>query len=89
VIRYVVSIHDDVLCDILKSLIRAGMADTSIVSAYITIVVIELRTATTFHAEVGIFFADDGISDRNVNIIILFLFYIYTEIVWMYLVFHK
>ena len=59
IIRYVVSIQDDVLYGILKSLIRSGMAGTNIVSAYITIVAIELRIATTFQAETGTIFPED------------------------------
>ena len=47
----------------MKSLIRSGIAGTSIVSAYITIVATELSIATTFHAETGIFFPEYGIDD--------------------------
>jgi hypothetical protein len=68
-----------VLYDILKSLIRSGIAGTNMVSAYITIVAIELRIATTFHAEAGILFAENGVSDRNVNIIILSCFSIFVQ----------
>jgi hypothetical protein len=50
----------------LKSLIRSGIAGTSIVSAYITIVAIELRIATTFHAEAGIIFPEGDVDDCNV-----------------------
>jgi hypothetical protein len=71
VIRYVVSIQADVLYGILKSLIRSGIAGTSIVSAYITIVAIELRIATTFHAEAGITFPEDGVDEYNVRLLLL------------------
>jgi len=48
-------------------LIRSGIAGTSIVSAYITIVAIELRIATTFHAETVIAFPEDGVEEFNAN----------------------
>ncbi|MFZ0513894.1 MAG: hypothetical protein WAM14_19970 [Candidatus Nitrosopolaris sp.] len=44
----------------LKSLMRVGIAGTSIVSPYITIVAIELRIARTFHASRGILFPEGG-----------------------------
>ena len=44
VIRYVVSIQDDVLYGISKSLMRSGIAGTNIVSAYITVVAIHSQT---------------------------------------------
>jgi hypothetical protein len=68
VIRYVVSIQDDVLYGILKSLIRSGIAGTNIVSAYITIVAIELRIATTFQAEIGMIFPEDGVDGCNIGL---------------------
>ena len=54
------SIQEDVLYVILNSLIRVGMAGVSIVSAYITIVAMELRIASTFHASLGILFVEGG-----------------------------
>jgi hypothetical protein len=45
-----VSIQEDVPYVMLNSLIRVGMAGVSIVSAYITIVAMELRIASIFHA---------------------------------------
>jgi hypothetical protein len=48
--RYMVSIQEDVPYVMLNSLIRVGMAGVSIVSAYITIVAMELRIASIFHA---------------------------------------
>jgi hypothetical protein len=54
------SIHDDVLYVMPKSLMRLGMAGTSIVSQYITIVAMELRIASTFHASRGILFSEGG-----------------------------
>jgi hypothetical protein len=54
-------------------LIRSGIAGTSIVSAYITIVATELRIATTFHAEAGIFFPEYGIDDCNVGLSLVVL----------------
>jgi len=45
-----VSIQEDVLYVILNSLIRVGMAGVSIVSAYITIVTMELRITSIFQA---------------------------------------
>jgi hypothetical protein len=56
-----------VLYGILKSLIRSGIAGTNIVSAYITIAAMELRIATTFHAEAGIIFPEGGVDDSNVR----------------------
>jgi hypothetical protein len=47
---------------------RSGMAGTNIVSAYITIVAIELRIATTLQAEIGITFPGDGVDDHNVRL---------------------
>ena len=44
------------------------MAGTNIVSAYITIVAIELRMATTFQAERGIAFPEDGMDDYNMKL---------------------
>jgi hypothetical protein len=44
------------------------MAGTNIVSAYITIVAIELRIATTFQAAIGITFPEDGVDDCNVRL---------------------
>jgi hypothetical protein len=44
------------------------MAGTNIVSAYMTIVAIELRIATTLHAERGITFPEDGVGDCNVRL---------------------
>jgi len=43
------------LYDTWKSLIRSGIAGINIVSAYITIVAMQLSKANTFHAEAGIF----------------------------------
>ncbi len=63
-----VSIQDDVLYGILKSLIRSGMAGTNIVSAYITIVAIELRIATTFQAETRTIFPEDGADGCNIRL---------------------
>jgi hypothetical protein len=54
-------------------LIRSGIAGTNIVSAYITIVAIELRMATTFHAEAGIFFPEDGVVACNVGLLLVVL----------------
>jgi hypothetical protein len=51
--RYAVRIHEDMLYDTSKSLIRSGMAGINIVSAYITIVAMQLSIASTFHAEAG------------------------------------
>ncbi len=53
--RYAVSIQDEVLYETLNSRIRSGIAGISIVSAYITMVAMLLRTASTFQAEAGIF----------------------------------
>ena len=39
---------------------RVGIAGTSIVSPYMTMVAIELRIATTFHASRGILFPEGG-----------------------------
>jgi hypothetical protein len=58
---------------ILKSLIRLGIAGTSIVSAYMTIVATELKIATTFHAEAGIFFPERGVDDCNVGLLLFLL----------------
>jgi len=44
----------------LNSLIRVGMAGVSMVSAYITIVAIELRIASIFHASLGILLVEGG-----------------------------
>jgi hypothetical protein len=44
------------------------MAGTNIVSAYITIVAMELRMATTFQAEREIAFPEDGAGDCNVKL---------------------
>ena len=44
----------------LNSLIRVGMAGVSIVSAYITIVAMELKIASIFQASWGILFPDGG-----------------------------
>jgi len=52
-------------------LIRSGIAGTSIVSAYITIVAMELRIATTFHAEAVITFPEDGVEECNVRLLLL------------------
>jgi hypothetical protein len=49
-------------------LIRSGIAGTNIVSAYITIVAIELRIATTFQAERGITFPEDEVVDCNMKL---------------------
>jgi len=49
-----------VLYVILKSLMRVGIAGTSIVSPYMTMVAMELRIATTFHASRGILFPEGG-----------------------------
>src|SRR5579872_5381097 len=54
-IRYAVRIHDDMPYEIWKSFIRSGIAGTSIVSAYITMVAIKLRIASVFHADGEIF----------------------------------
>src|ERR671918_915969 len=77
VIRYVVSIQDDVLYDILKSLIRSGIAGINIVSAYRTIVATELSIITTVHDEAGIFFPEDGVCDCNVIIITICLAFLF------------
>jgi hypothetical protein len=69
----VVSIQDDVLYGILKSLIRSGIAGTNIVSAYITIVAMELRIATTFHEEAEIFLSEGSLDDCNVRFLLLLL----------------
>jgi hypothetical protein len=47
---------------------RSGIAGTNIVSAYITIVAIELRIATTLQAERGIIFSENGVDDCNVRL---------------------
>jgi hypothetical protein len=65
-----------VLYGILKSLIRSGIAGTNIVSAYITIVAIELRMATTIHAERGMSFPEDGVDDCNVGLSLVGYYYI-------------
>jgi len=44
----------------LKSLMRVGIAGTSIVSPYIIMVAIELRIASTFHASRGILLVEGG-----------------------------
>lgn len=44
------------------------MAGTNIVSAYMTIVAIELRIATTLQAERGMIFPEDGVDDCNVRL---------------------
>ena len=78
VIRYVVSIQEDVLYDILKSLISSGMAGTNIVSAYKTIVATELSTITILHEEAGIFFPEGAECDcKIIFITISLLFYLY------------
>ena len=53
--RYAVNIHDDMPYETLNSLMRSGIAGINIVSAYMTIVAMLLRTASTFQAEAGIF----------------------------------
>jgi len=68
-----------VLYDILKSLIRSGIAGTNMVSAYRTIVATELSIITTLHEEAGISFPECGVRDCNITIItipLLFYFYI-------------
>ncbi len=47
---------------------RSGIAGTNIVSAYITIAAIELRMATTFHAETGTIFPEDGVDGCNIRL---------------------
>jgi hypothetical protein len=54
-IRYAVSIQEDVLYDILKSLIISGIAGKSIVSPYIVTKSAEPNTMRVIHAETGIF----------------------------------
>ena len=49
-IRYEVKIQEDNPYDTSKLLINVGMAGISIVSAYITIVAIQLRITRIFHA---------------------------------------
>src|SRR5919198_5482126 len=49
--RYAVRIHEDMLYDTPKSLIKSGIAGINIVSAYITIVAMQLSMASTFHAD--------------------------------------
>ena len=39
---------------------RVGIAGTSIVSAYMTMVAMELRIVSTFHASLGILFPEGG-----------------------------
>ena len=46
---------------------RSGIAGINIVSAYITIVAMELRIATTFHEEAEIFFPEGSVDDCNVG----------------------
>src|ERR671918_1694055 len=86
VIRYVVSIQDDVLYDILKSLIRSGIAGTNIVSAYRTIVATELSIITTLHDEAGIFFPEDGVWDCNViNDPLICHIAMFVRFIWVFL----
>ena len=77
VIRYIVSIQDDVLYVILKSLMRSGIAGTSIVSAYRTIVATELNIITTLHEETGIFFPEGGVCGCDIIIITIFLVFLF------------
>lgn len=70
--RYVVRIHDDVLYEMEKSLMRSGIAGTSIVSAYITIVAIRLRIASVFQADRGILSEGDRMSFLSFGTTILY-----------------
>ena len=79
-----VRIHEDVLYEILKSLMRSGIAGISIVSAYIAIVAIKLRIASVFQADLGIlsdgncmsfaFFGTNHLCHRSLYILISKLF---------------
>src|SRR5215207_6288860 len=55
VMRYAESIQDDILYGTLNSFMSSANAGINIVSAYMTIVARLLRTASTFHADIGIF----------------------------------
>jgi hypothetical protein len=60
-----------------KDRIRSGIAGTSIVSAYRTIVATELNIITTLHEETGIFFPDGGVCDCNIIIITISLAFLF------------
>jgi hypothetical protein len=49
-IRYEVRIQDDILYDTWKCPMRSGIAGINMVSAYITIVAMQLNMASIFHA---------------------------------------
>jgi hypothetical protein len=51
-IRYAVSIQDDILYEISKSLIMSRIAGNSMVSPYIVIRIVDPRIASVIHAEV-------------------------------------
>jgi hypothetical protein len=59
-IRYAVSIQDDVLYEISKSLMISRMAGSNIVSPYIVIRIVDPRIASVIHAEVLIFLESLG-----------------------------
>jgi len=54
-------------------LIRSGIAGISIVSAYITIVAMQLSIASTFHAEIEIFTELDEVCKLEAELLSLFL----------------
>ena len=60
-IRYEESIQDEVLYEMLKSLMKSGIAGRTIVSPYIVIRPRELRMASVAHADLLILLASGGV----------------------------